>query len=33
MVAMIAYLDRFHTPAELQALMARLARAGVHGPA
>ena len=33
MVAMIAYLDRFHTPAELQALMARLARPGIHGPA
>ena len=33
MVAMIAYLDRFQDPAGLRALMERLARPGVHGPA
>jgi thiamine-phosphate pyrophosphorylase len=33
MVAMIAWLDRFHEPAELQALMDELRRPGVQGPA
>jgi thiamine-phosphate pyrophosphorylase len=33
MVAMISHLDAFDEPAPLQALMTRLARPGVHGPA
>lgn len=32
MVAMISFLDRFHEPDGLRALMGRLARPDVHGP-